>query len=154
MLNLIHDEEVVYPVTEGSTFRLPNGDTVSPAYSGWDNGVYRLEDAPAPPAPTPEEVLQERRRSMRLSFAQLMIGLVAENWMSEADARLWLTGTLPSMVQVAIALLPVEHQFAATARASRPSEIVRTDPLVELMAMSQGKTAEDVDTFFLLHANS
>lgn len=97
---------------------------------------------------------QDRRPTMKLSFAQLMIGLVAENWMSEADARLWLTGTLPPMVQVAISLLPVEHQFAATARASRPSEIVRTDPLVELMAMSQGKTAEDVDTFFLLHANA
>ena len=97
---------------------------------------------------------QARRASMKLSFAQLMIGLVAENWLSEDDAKLWLTGVLPPAVEATIRLLPVEHQFAATARASRPSEVVRTDPLVEMMALAQGKTAEDLDTFFLLHANS
>lgn len=153
MLNLMHDGEIVQAVAEGSTFRLPNGDTVSPAYAGWDNGAYALEEAPEAPAPTPEDVTQEARASMRLSFAQLMIGLVAEGWLTEADALLWLTGVLPSQVQVTISLLPVEHQFPATARASRPSEVVRTDPLVEMMALAQGRTAEELDAFFQTYAS-
>lgn len=89
-----------------------------------------------------------KRPYMRLSFAQLMIGLVKEGWLTEADAQLWLTGVLPPQVQATISLLPEENRFPAMARASRPSEVLRTDPLVEMMALAQGRTAEELDAFF------
>lgn len=97
---------------------------------------------------------QEKRKGMRLSFAQLMIGLVAENWLSEDDARLWLSGTLPPAVVATISLIPADQQFAATARATRPSEVVRTDPLVEMMALAQGRSAEELDAFFQTYSNA
>lgn len=95
-----------------------------------------------------EKVKQDKRGYMRLSFTQLMVGLVKEKWLSEADAQLWLTGVLPPQVQATISLLPEENRFPAMARASRPSEVLRTDPLVEMMALAQGRTAEELDAFF------
>lgn len=42
MLALIKLNTIVSQVSSGNSFDLPNGDTVSPAYDGWDNGDYRL----------------------------------------------------------------------------------------------------------------
>jgi len=95
----------------------------------------------APPPPVPSE----------MTFAQLLIGLVAEGWITQADGEAWLAGTLPVAVTDLIATLPAEQQFAAKARASRPSTILRTDPLVIQMATAQGK-ADDLDRFFTTYA--
>lgn len=140
-------------VYEGGWVRLPNGDMMSPAMDGWQNGPYELVQAPEPPPPSPEEILQEQRGRMRLSFPQLLIGLVAEGWITEAEGRAWLKKTLPAAVEALIAALPAQQQFAATARATDPSYVSRTDPLVIAMATAQGKTEGQIDAFFQTYSN-
>lgn len=87
-----------------------------------------------------------------LSFAQLMIGLVTEGWITEAEGEGWLVGTLPAAVLTVIGTLPLNQQFAAKARASRPSDVERADPLVAELAAAEGKTPEEIDTFFTTYA--
>ncbi|MCB1366504.1 MAG: hypothetical protein KDK00_01965 [Rhodobacteraceae bacterium] len=99
-----------------------------------------------PPDPAPD------RTTMTLSFAQLLIGLVAEGWITEAEGDAWLAGTLPAGVLALIATMPQAAQFAARARAIKPSYIVRLDPLVIALAQAQGKSDAELDTFFLTYA--
>ena len=96
---------------------------------------------PVPPVMTPN-----------LSFAQLLIGLVTEEWITEAEGGGWLVGTLPAPVLAVIAALPSNQQFAAKARAIRPSSIVRADPLVASLAAAEGKTSAEIDAFFTTYA--
>ena len=98
---------------------------------------------PTPPAIVPD-----------LSFAQLLIGLVTEEWITESEGGGWLVGTLPAPVLAVIATLPSNQQFAAKARAIRPSVIVRADPLVASLAAAEGKSSADIDAFFTTHAAS
>lgn len=88
------------------------------------------------------------RASLKLSFAQLLIGLVAEQWITQAEGEAWLQGTLPAGVTALISTLPPEQQFPAIARAARPSEVLRLDPLVVALGAAQNKTTEEIDTFF------
>lgn len=92
------------------------------------------------------------RSSMKLSFAQLLIGLVTEQWITEAEGEGWLAGTLPNAVLLVIDSLPAEQRFAAKARALRPSEVLRNDPLVASMGTAAGKTAAEIDAFFTTYA--
>lgn len=106
-------------------------------------------------AASPEEIAQrtaERRAGMRLSFAQLMIGLVTESWITEPEGEAWLAGTLPAAVFTVIDALPAGQQFAAKARAIRPSEVLRNDPLVSAMGTAAGKTEAEIDTFFTTYS--
>lgn len=107
------------------------------------------------PAPVPQgqqTLIEVQRQFMRLTFAQLLIGLVTEEWITQAEGEAWLTGTPPAAVSALIAALPTGEQFAALARAVRPSEVLRNDPLVVAMADAEGKTPEEVDTFFTTYA--
>jgi hypothetical protein len=97
--------------------------------------------APPQPAPVPN-----------LSFAQLMIGLVSEGWITTAEGEAWLTGTLPAPVLALIGTLPAAQQFPAKARALRPTIVERTDPLVSDLGLAQGKTPEQLDDFFRTYA--
>lgn len=92
------------------------------------------------------------RAAMTLSFAQLLIGLVTEAWITEAEGEAWLSGTLPTAVLTVIDALPVEQRFAAKARALRPSQVLRSDPLVAAMGAAAGKTSAEVDAFFQTYA--
>lgn len=112
----------------------------------------RVEQHPLGRELTPEEIAARAREGMRLSFAQLLIGLVTEGWITEAEGEAWLAGTLPAPVLGLIATLPPEQQFPAKARATVPSEVLRTDPLVSALGTAQGKTAEELDQFFLTYA--
>lgn len=153
MLNLKHNGTIIEAVAEGGWFALPDGRLISPAQDGWSNADgYSLEAIPPAPAPTPEELLAAERAGMRLSFAQLLIGLVTEAWISEAEGETWLAGTLPAAVTAVIDSLPAGQRFAAKARALRPSEIVRNDPLVAAMGAAAGKTEAEIDTFFRTYA--
>lgn len=96
----------------------------------------------SPPAPVPTAV----------SFAQMLIGLVAEQWITKAEGEGWLTGALPEAVIAVINKLPQEQQFAAKARALRPSEVSRADPLVAAMGAAAGKTEVEMDDFFRKYA--
>lgn len=152
MLQLKQGATVLQTVMEGSAFTLPNGDVVSPAYNGWVGGGYTLE-AGAEPPPTAEELIAAERSVMRLSFAQLMIGLVSEGWLTPEDGRAWRDRVaLPTPVQALISSLPAEQQFAAETRALAPSEIARLDPLVIMLGASQQKTPEQIDAFFRKYA--
>jgi hypothetical protein len=103
------------------------------------------EEIAALPGPQPEPV-------PNLSFAQLMIGLVSEGWITTAEGEAWLTGTLPAPVLALIATLPAGQQFPAKARALRPTIVERTDPLVSALGAAQGKTDAQLDTFFETYA--
>lgn len=83
-----------------------------------------------------------------LSFAQLLIGLVTEGWITEAQGDAWLLGVLPAEVTTLIASLQSPYQFPARARASRPSTVVRLDPLTVAMGQALGRTEEELDGFF------
>lgn len=96
---------------------------------------------PAPPVVIPN-----------LSFAQLLIGLVTEGWITEAEGEGWLVGTLPDPVLLVISMLPPNQQFAAKARASRPSDVERADPLVAALATAEGKTSAEIDDFFITYS--
>lgn len=101
--------------------------------------VAAIENAPQP---VPQSI----------SFAQLLIGLVTEQWINEVEGEGWLAGTLPAAVLLVIDSLPVEQQFAAKARAIRPSEVLRNDPLVASLGAAAGKTSEELDDFFRTYA--
>lgn len=84
-----------------------------------------------------------------LSFAQLLIGLVSEQWITVDEGRAWRDRTgLPAQVQAVISTLPADQQFAAETRALAPSEVLRADPLVAAMAAAAGKTEAEMDDFF------
>jgi hypothetical protein len=87
-----------------------------------------------------------------ITFAQLLIGLVTETWITEAEGTAWLQGVLPAAVETLITSLPQEQQFIARARASRPSEVLRDDPLVVALGAAQGKTEEELDDFFITYS--
>jgi hypothetical protein len=103
------------------------------------------EEIAALPGPQPEPVPD-------LSFAQLMIGLVSEGWITEAEGEAWLTGTLPAPVLALIGTLPAAQRFPAKARALRPTIVERTDPLVSALGAAQGKTDAQLDDFFQTYA--
>lgn len=115
-----------------------------------DDG-FAVIDPPEPePAPEPEPLPPSIPQQM--TFAQLLIGLVAENWISEAEGEAWLTGVVPDAVKALIATLPEGQRFAALARASRPSVVMRSDPLVAAMADMQDKSQVEMDDFFSTYA--
>lgn len=152
MLVLTKNGQVIKNVAPSGQFTLPNGDVVSPAYAGWSNGEYLLSEAPVEPEPdpAPEEVFVPSS----ISFAQLLIGLVAQQWITEAEGEAWLQGVLPNAVLTTIQLLPADQRFAAKARAARPSEVMRSDPLVEMMALAQGRSKGEIDDFFRTYAKA
>ena len=122
----------------------PDGATVVPQKPGqfydWD-GLDWVE-LPPPPAPVPASI----------TFAQLLIGLVTEQWITQYEGEAWLQGVLPAQVTALIETLPVEQQFPAKARAVRPSEVLRNDEFVVAMGAAQGKTPEQLDEFFRMYA--
>lgn len=97
-------------------------------------------------------VKAEPHEIVKMTFAQLLIGLVAEGWITEEEGDGWLAGTLPGPVLGLISTLPAQMRFAAKARAIRPSEVLRRDPLVEMLGVAQGKTTEQLDTFFATYS--
>ena len=112
---------------------------------------------------TPEEIAaweaaqaaatEAARASMTLSFAQLLIGLVTEGWITADEGRAWRDRmALPAPVQALIASLPEAQRFAAETRAFAPSEVLRNDPLVQGLGAVTGKTAEQLDNFFRTYA--
>lgn len=110
------------------------GAPVSQNGNGWAIGN-------PPPAPIPQQ----------MTFAQLLIGLVAEGWITEAEGDAWLEGRIPAAARGLIGTLPQAQRFAAKARAARPSIVLRNDPLVTALATAQGR-ADDLDRFFTTYA--
>jgi hypothetical protein len=131
-------------VPAGKAWRIVDADDLPPSESrnAWqwtDTGPLTVGAPIAEPVPD-------------LSFAQLMIGLVSEGWITNAEGEAWLTGTLPAPVVALIATLPEAQRFPAKARALRPTIVDRTDPLVSDLGLAQGKSPEQLDDFFRSYA--
>lgn len=116
-------------------------------------GVYdgaRFYPAPTKPAVDPGIV----REKLKLSFAQLLIGLVSEAFITEQEGDAWLRGVLPQPVLDVIDTLPEYQRFAARAKATIPSEVLRSDPLVWSLADKRGMTPEQLDLFFMKYGRA
>lgn len=101
-----------------------------------------VEEPPAAPVPN-------------LSFAQMLIGLVSEGWITADEGRAWRDRVaLPKQVSSLISQLPAEQQFAVETRAFAPSEVLRADPLVAAMGAAAGKTDAEMDDFFRKYARA
>lgn len=134
----------------------PEGTVEVPLKPGADYDWDGSQWAHTPPDPA--EVLAEYRANLpNLSKPQLLIGLVAEGWITEAEGDAWLQGTaLPPVILGAIGQLPQDEQFAARARSYSMTFAERADPLVgplaEALAANFGVPVADVpetvDTFF------
>lgn len=98
---------------------------------------------PAPYTAPPEPIPQQ------MTFAQLLIGLVAEGWITEAEGDAWLEGRIPAAARALIATLPQSQRFAAKARTARPSVVLRNDSLVVALGSEQGR---DLDAFFATYS--
>jgi hypothetical protein len=146
------DCEIEHPVHGWIPFTCDPNDTGAPL----DASALFLEMvsvAAAYEPPPPELVAENARRDMQLTFAQLLIGLVSEEWITPAEGRAWRDRvSLPDVVVAMIATLPPEHQFAAETRILAPSVVLRTDPLVSALAEVQERTPEEIDQFFLKYA--
>jgi hypothetical protein len=119
----------------------------------WTGQSWTLEDASTgivvgPGGPTPQQL----RAGMSLSFAQLLSGLVAEAWITEAEGNAWLLGVPPAPVEALIASLPADQRFLARARAVKAMTVQRLDPLVVALGAMQGKTDDELDDFFTNYA--
>lgn len=115
----------------------------------WVEAVITAEEI----AKQEAEAIETERSNMRLSFAQLLIGLVSEGWITAAEGRAWRSQlALPAPFIALIDGLPEDQQFAVETRAFSPSEILRTDPLVQALGVAQGKTPEELDQFFRTYA--
>jgi len=100
----------------------------------------------------PAEVLAAWRATATISFPQLLIGLVAEGWITEAEGLAWNAKVLPAAVTAVIASLPQGMQFAATTRALNPSIVERSNPLVSAIGAAASKSEADLDLFFQTYA--
>jgi len=100
------------------------------------------------PQPDPAEALAAWRATATISFPQLLIGLVTEGWITEAEGLAWNAKVLPAAVTAVIATLPQGMQFAATTRALNPSIVERSNPLVSAIGAAASKTEADLDAFF------
>lgn len=120
------------------------------AYHNW-NG-----DAWVHTPPDPDIVAAANRADdPPLSFAQLLTGLVAMGWITEAEGMEWLKGVaLPAEITSLIAGLPAEVRFGTTARAMRMTQAERNDPLVDALATVRGIPPEDIDAFFLAYGSA
>ena len=141
------DCEIEHPAFGWLPFTASENDSES---HGRDIFAAALAANPAPfVAPPPKPV---DRAAMQMTFAQLLIGLVAMGWITKPEGIAWLGGTVPVAVNTLIASLPVDQQFAALARAVRPSVVQRLDALVVALAAVQGRTDAQMDTFFVTYA--
>lgn len=152
------DCEIDHPVYGWIPFTADRNDVEQHGRDIYEVALSMVPDAYVQPtdadvAEAEAERMQYERASMSLSFAQLLIGLVSEGWITAADGRAWRDRVaLPAQVQAVIASLPDEQQFAAETRALAPSEVLRNDPLVSALSAVAGKSSADLDAFFRTYA--
>ena len=88
--------------------------------------------------------------SMQITPRQLFIGLARAGLITGAEAVAAATqGAMPATVDAAVSTLPAEAQVEARITWARMSVVMRSDPLVDLLAAAQGLTSAQVDAFFV-----
>jgi hypothetical protein len=143
MQNVIRTATGYRATIDGREWTIPN----DPGNRFWQS----VQDAIAGGAAVSDEVVLPQTVT-QITFAQLLIGLVAEGLITEVEGDAWLAGTIPLSVSMLIGTLPKAQQFAAKARAIRPSAVVRNDNLVIALAQSRGMSASALDAFFAKYA--
>lgn len=93
------------------------------------------------------------RPFMKLTFSQLLVATVADEWMSEADGELWLAGTLPDFIQGFITELPVDQQFSTKVQMLKMTTISRLHSIIAKWAAALNKTDEEIDALFEKYSN-
>lgn len=101
----------------------------------------------------PQIPLLQPLPNRKLSFAQLLIGLVTEGWITESEGDAWLGRVLPPPVVQLIAAMNPSERFAARAIALDPSVVLRDDPLLNSLAVAQNKSSADLDRFFVTYGS-
>jgi hypothetical protein len=112
-------------------------------------GEIAAHSWPVLQAPVPAEI----------SFAQFIVGLTEQAWITDAEAAAWLgASALPATVEGALSGIPetgpdqTKPRLRARARALRPSVIQRSNELLLMMAQSRGASAAQLDDFFRKYA--
>lgn len=119
----------------------PDADATADIGGTYEKGVFVAPAKQAPAVPA------------SISFAQLLIGLVSEGWITADEGRAWRDRVaLPTPVTKLISALPEAQRFAAETRALAPSEVLRLDPLVMALGAAQGKTEAELDAFFATYS--
>lgn len=99
--------------------------------------------------------LAAARDDMMLMPQQLLTGLVAEGWITEAEGEAWAEGNgLPAIALTMIAAMPEAERFPAKVKMLRMDTIRRVDPLVIALAYAKGKVDAEIDTFFTTYAGT
>lgn len=101
----------------------------------------------------PQIPLLQPLPNRKLSFAQLLIGLVTEGWITESEGDAWLGRVLPPPVVQLIAAMNPSERFAASARSLDPSVVLRDYPLLNSLAVAQNKSSADLDRFFVTYGS-
>ena len=122
----------------------------------YENGVLRDETA----AETTARELAEQAVGnvpepvpAEISPRQLLIGLADKGWITPDEALAAATaGTPPAAVEGVFKALPTEQQLPARITWARMTTVLRTDPLVPLLAAAKGQDADAVDDFFRVYS--
>jgi hypothetical protein len=122
--------------------------TADPADTGAGFDVAALVAAIEAAGPVPDAPPIPAQQTTQITFAQLVIGLVAADWITEAEGDGWITGTLPPPVLALIAQRPAGQRFAARALALRPDVVRRSDQLITALGAALGKSSTQIDAFF------
>src|SRR5574343_150406 len=96
----------------------------------------------------PKQLLSDKREYASLTFSQMLMGMVSENWLSESDGENWLSGFLPDIIREIIDTLPEDQRFASKVRMTKMTKIDRLDPIMVLFGDRLKTTADEMDIFF------
>jgi len=100
-------------------------------------------------APLAEPDMGQRRAAMSISPRQMILGMLANGWITAEEAVASATaGTMPAAVAAIVALMQAPDQVTARVTWARMTVVLRNDPMVSLLATAQGISDEDVDAFF------
>ena len=90
---------------------------------------------------------------MSVTRRQILTGLALVGWITEEEAESALAnGARPAAVEAVINGLPEDQRFAARMKWIGFQSAYRDDPMVAALAAIEGKTAQEVDEFFVLCA--
>lgn len=142
---VINDGVVESVILAEEGFTLPGKTLVEAetAGPGWLYADGEFSPPPPPPPAIPESV--DRR--------QILTGLALVGWITEAEAEAALTiGARPAAVDAVINALPEDQRFHARMKWAGFKNAYRDDDMVAALAAIEGKTAQEIDEFFVLCA--
>lgn len=109
--------------------------------------IVTNDDAPEAPD------MAALRASMTLTRRQVIIGMVASGFITEAEGiAMAATGAAPASVEALIAAMPPGEQSAARITLAAFTTAYRADALVEMFKSAGGLTDEQMDEFFATFA--